>query len=173
MGMSDPLYSLLKDVSLELMRHSRLQDLLPDIVRRAQEFVSADLAYLALRDEYEDVMRVAFYRGTIRELPVDYVIRIGEGISGQAWASGQIVVTDDYHRYSFRLPAPYWGDMQETLAVPLFVKNAVWGVLILAHTGPEKKYSAAELEGLEQLAAFAAIAIENAKIVDGSIEPGP
>ena len=32
---------------------------------------------------------------------------------------------------------------------------------------------AAELEGLEQLAAFAAIAIENAKIVDGSIEPGP
>ena len=173
MGMSGPLYSLLKDVSLELMRHSRLQDLLPDIVRRAQEFVGADLAYMALRDEYEDVMRVAFYRGTIRELPEDYVIRRGEGISGQAWETGQIVVTEDYNRYSFRLPAPYWGDMRETLAVPLFVNNTVWGVLILAHTGPGKKYSAAEVEGLEQLAAFASIAIENAKIVDANVEPGP
>ena len=66
MGMSGPLYSLLKDVSLELMRHSRLQDLLPDIVRRAQEFVGADLAYMALRDEYEDVMRVAFSRSARR-----------------------------------------------------------------------------------------------------------
>ena len=170
MGMSGPLYSLLKDVSLELMRHSRLQDLLPDIVRRAQEFVSADLAYMALRDEYEDVMRVAFYRGTIRELPEDYVIRRGEGVSGQAWETGQIVVTEDYNCYSFRLPAPYWGDMKETLAVPLFVNNAVWGVLILAQG---KKYSTAEIEGLEQLAMFASIAIENAKIVDANAEPGP
>ena len=35
------------------------------------------------------------------------------------------------------------------------------------------KYSAAEVEGLEQLAAFASIAIENAKIVDANVEPGP
>jgi len=172
-GMSGPLYSLLKDISLKLMRHQQLQDLLPDIVRRAQEFVGADLAYMALRDEYEEVMRVAFYRGTIRELPEDYAIRWGEGISGQAWATGRVVVTEDYNRYSFRLPAPYWGDMRETMGVPLFVKNAVWGVLILAHTGKEKKYSTAEIEGIEQLAAFASIAIENAKIIDDGVEPGP
>lgn len=173
MGMSGPLYSLLKDISLELMRHRQLQDLLPDIVRRAQEFVGADLAYMALRDEFEEVMRVAYYRGTIRELPEDYTIRWGEGISGQAWATGQIVVTEDYNQYSFRLPAPYWGEMKETLAVPLYVKNSVWGVLILAHTGEDKKYSTAELEGLEQLAAFASIAIENAKIIGSDMEPGP
>jgi GAF domain-containing protein len=171
--MSGPLYSLLKDISLELMRHRQLQDLLPDIVRRAQEFVGADLAYMALRDEFEEVMRVAFYRGTIRELPEDYTILRGEGISGQAWATGQIVVTEDYNQYSFRLPAPYWGEMRETLAVPLYVKNSVWGVLILAHTGKDKKYSAAEIEGLEQLATFASIAIENAKIIDSGMEPGP
>lgn len=173
MGLSGPLYSLLKDFSLELMRHHQLQDLLPDIVRRAQEFSGADLAYMALRDEYEDVMRVAFYRGTIRELPEDYIIRQGEGISGQAWATGQIVVTEDYSHYGYRLPAPYWGEMRVAAAVPLIVRNTIWGVLILAHTGSGKKYSAEELEGLEQLAAFASIAIENAKLVDQRLEPGP
>lgn len=173
MGLSGPLYSLLKDISLELMRHRQLQDLLPDIVRRAQEFTGADLAYMALRDEFEEVMRVAYYRGTIRELPEDYIIRWGEGISGQALATGRIVVTDDYPHYPFRLPAPYWGEMKIAVSVPLFVNNTVWGVLILAHTGSGKIYSAAELEGLEQLAAFASIAIENARIIDDNVAPSP
>ena len=163
---SDPLYSLLRDTSLELVRHRSLQELLPDILRRAQEFVGADVAYMALRDEASDVMRVAYYRGTIRELPENYFIRRGEGVSGQAWETGRIVVTEDYVHYQHRLPEPYWGTMQAAMGAPLFVSGAVWGALILAHTGTGKKYTTLEIEGTEQLANFASLAIENARIID-------
>ena len=164
--MSNPLYSLLRDTSLELVRHRSLQELLPDILRRAQEFVGADVAYMALRDEADDVMRVAYYRGTIRALPENYAIKRGEGVSGQAWATGHVVVTEDYLRYRHRLAEPYWGTMRAAMGAPLFVGGAVWGALILAHTGGEKKYTTLEIEGTEQLANFASLAIENARIID-------
>lgn len=166
MAVSDSLYTLLRDTSLELIRHRSLPELLPDILRRAQEFVGADVAYMALRDEAGDVMRVAYYRGTIRTLPEDYFIRRGEGVSGQAWATGRVVVTEDYLHYGHRLPEPYWGSMRAAMGAPLFVNGAVWGALILAHTEGEKKYTALEIDGAEQLANFASLAIENARIID-------
>ena len=166
MTVPDPLYTLLRDTSLELIRHRSLPELLPDILRRAQEFVGADVAYMALRDENGDVMRVAYYRGTLRTLPEDYFIRRGEGVSGQAWATGRVVVTEDYLNYGQRLPEPYWGSMRAAMGAPLFVNGAVWGALILAHTAPGKKYSALEIDGTEQLANFASLAIENARILD-------
>ena len=166
MTVPDPLYTLLRDTSLELIRHRSLPELLPDILRRAQEFVGADVAYMALRDEKGDVMRVAYYRGTLRTLPEDYFIRRGEGVSGQAWATGRVVVTEDYLNYGNRLPEPYWGSMRAAMGAPLFVNGAVWGALILAHTAPGKKYSALEIDGTEQLANFASLAIENARILD-------
>jgi len=167
-GMVDPLYFLLRDTSLELVRHRRLQELLPDILRRAQEFVGADVAYMALRDDSGDVMRVAYYRGTIRELPTDYFIRQGEGVSGQAWVNGCIVVVEDYAHYRYRLHEPYWASMRSAMGVPLFVGGMVWGALILAHTSREKKYSTLEIEGTEELASFASLAIENARIIEAS-----
>lgn len=168
MGMSNPLYSLLRDTSLELIRHRRLQELLPDILRRAQEFVEADVAYMALRDEASEVMRVAYYRGTIRPLPEDYAIRRGNGVSGQAWDTGHIVVAEDYPNYGHRLQEPYWSTMKSAMGVPLLVGGAVWGALILAHTSRPKTYSRLEVEGTEQLANFASLAIENARIIDSA-----
>ena len=168
MDMVDPLFTLLRDTSLELVRHRRLQDLLPDILRRAQEFVGADVAYMALRDESSDVMRVAYYRGTVRELPEDYFIRKGEGVSGQAWATGRVVMAENYLSYAHRLPEPYWATMRSAMGAPLFVGGEVWGTLILAHTGRKKEYSRLEIEGTEQLANFASLAIENARIIEES-----
>lgn len=164
MNKPESLCSRLRDTSREPLRRKPLIEILPDIMSRAQNLVGADVAFMAIYDEKVEGMRVVYYIGTDRALPDNYIIRKGEGVSGKAWETGQLVVATDYLKYAHRLPEPYWASMKSVVAMPLWVNSKVWAVLIFTHTVVKKKMDFIELEMLKLFAKFASGTIENSQI---------
>lgn len=99
-------------------------------------------------------------------------IALGEGIVGWVAQSGQSVIVPDT-----RLDRRHFGGVdQETgletrsvLSVPLRVKHAVIGVLQLLDT-VANRFDPADLALIESLAATAAIAIENARLYEQTLQ---
>lgn len=92
----------------------------------------------------------------------------GEGIGGQTIRSGQNLIVPDTHtdeRYFAGVDQATGLALRSILSIPLRVKDHVIGVIQAVDT-QVNRFSTADLELLEPLAATAAIAIENARLYE-------
>ncbi len=93
-------------------------------------------------------------------------VQVGEGITGTAVALGRSLNIDDANHCEFALDIPDTDDIDESiLAVPMRYDGRAVGVIVLAKLGLEQ-FTPLSVRLLELLAAQAAVAFENARLVE-------
>jgi diguanylate cyclase (GGDEF)-like protein len=141
------------------------------------ETMAADLAAMVdyhnarvyvLEDDGRTLEPVAF-RGTIDEYEGETLdglrVSVGEGITGAAAARGKTINVPDASACAFAADIPGTNDIDESiLAVPFMYDRRATGVLVLAKLGLNQ-FSALAVRQVELLAAHAAVALENARLL--------
>jgi diguanylate cyclase (GGDEF)-like protein len=141
------------------------------------ETIAADLAAMVdyhnarvyvLEDDGRTLEPVAF-RGTIDEYEGETLdglrVSVGEGITGAAAARGKTINVPDASACAFAADIPGTNDIDESiLAVPFMYDRRATGVLVLAKLGLNQ-FSALAVRQVELLAAHAAVALENARLL--------
>ncbi len=154
----------LAEVSETLTSPLYLEQILRLLVEMAARVFNAPLCTLMLVDGNELVLAAAH--------PDDgrprarHALRVGEGIPGQAAASGQPVMSADlatdarFHTHELIQRA----NVRSLLSVPLKVRDRTLGV-VNCYTSRRHEFSPSEVNMLQTLANQTALAIENAGLV--------
>jgi GAF domain-containing protein len=139
------------------------------IIDRATNLLGAPSGSMILIERPSGVLRIQAERGLGPEAKEEVLLRIGEGVTGWVAKEGKPAllpdVTNDL-RYVEANP-----NVQSELAVPIKWGDEVVGVLNVDHY---RRYAFAE-EDQELLTAFAnvaAVALKNAKVLDGGGDEG-
>jgi putative methionine-R-sulfoxide reductase with GAF domain len=121
-----------------------------------------------LDDDGQTLEPVAF-RGSIDEYAGETLealrVAVGEGITGTAAERGKTLNIPDANACPFAAQIPGTDDIDESiLAVPFMYDRHATGVLVLAKLGLNQ-FSALAVRQVELLAAHAAVALENARLL--------
>ncbi|MBV9086090.1 MAG: GAF domain-containing protein, partial [Acidobacteriaceae bacterium] len=138
---------------------------LDTLLRRIAELVRRVIKYeifaILLLNEKTQEMRMRFSIGHPREAAEDLVIRVGEGITGQAALRREAVLVQDVRKAEHYIGAI--PEVRSELAIPLIIKNRVIGVLDIE--APQPGYFTDEHARLLTLVASRlAIGVENARL---------
>ena len=152
---------------LELTTPHEQSQLLEIIVERAVYLLHADGGGLYLCDSKQQVARCVVSYNT----PSDYagtILKYGEGAAGVVAQTGKPLVIDDYRTWSRRAVSFESDKPFRTVAsVPLLWQGQVTGVIQVLRYQERNPFSQADLELLSLFANHAAIAAENARLLDG------
>ncbi|NOH04749.1 MAG: PAS domain S-box protein [Chloroflexi bacterium] len=89
-----------------------------------------------------------------------------QGVVGTAWATGKSTLIENYSEWTGRLPEVDGMGFKGVAGIPLKSGQEVTGVLLVAYTEGEKKFSQEKALLLERLAALGALAIDNARLYE-------
>ncbi|MBI4761979.1 MAG: PAS domain S-box protein [Chloroflexi bacterium] len=154
----------LQKTTLELLSQLDLDTLLENIVERAGALVGTDAGFLQLLDPQSGKMIPRVGRGVLAEI-LHHEVRLGEGVTGVVWQTGQPLLVYDYDHWENRLPSLPKGLISSLAGVPLIFNGEVIGVLALGYEfASHKKLTHADIEILTQFAHLASLAIENATL---------
>ncbi|MFZ6026142.1 MAG: GAF domain-containing protein [Chloroflexota bacterium] len=150
--------------SLEINAQPDLPSLLETIVTQAVGLLDAPIGGLYLvRPDGRSLELVVNHN-----LPDDYlgtVLRLGEGLSGRVAQSGKMLMVDDYYNWEGRAPV-YREAFLRALAVPLKLGMRVLGVIKIADDRFAGAFTDEQVRLAELFADQAAIAVENARLLD-------
>lgn len=154
----------LHDTTLGLIGRLELHDLLQDIVNRAAALLDTAHGFVFLVEPDGLEMEQKVGAGIFAEA-IGYRLRLGEGVSGKVWATGQPLVVDDYDEWSGRSPGFRRDVINAVMAVPLISGRQVVGTIGLAY-GREtrRRFAQAEIDLVSRFAELAAIALDNARL---------
>ena len=152
---------------LEITTPRELSQLLNVIVERAVHLLKADGGGLYLFDAEREVARCMVSYNT----PVDYVgttLSYGEGAAGVVAQTGEPLLLDDYSAWSRRAGVFEKGrPFRAVASVPLLWQGRATGVIHVLRYKEHNPFDPSDVELLSLFASHAAIAAENARLVDG------
>jgi PAS domain S-box-containing protein len=155
----------LYETSLEINSQPDISALLQAIVQRSAQLLGAPMGGLYLmRPGDKELELVVGYN-----LPGDYagtVLQLGEGLSGRIAQTGQPMVIADYHVWEGRAEVYADSPFRRVLGVPLKFKGGVIGVINLTDDEKTGTYSQDEIRLVSLFADQAAIAVENARLLE-------
>ncbi len=143
------------------------------IVRRARQLLSADVGYLSIYDAEQGDFYVRSTEGSVSDDFARIRVPEGVGICGLVAAekrphSSSGYATDQRFLHSGGIDHGVLAEhIESLLGVPLLADDAVIGVLFVADRYP-RTYSPQQIALLDSLAAFAAVAMENARLFEES-----
>ncbi len=150
--------------SLDIAVPHDLQGLLQTIVERATRLSNAPAGGLYLCEpENQQVRQVVSYN-TSRDY-TGAILKYGEGAAGRVAQTGQPLRVADYRTWPGRSEIFEVGGVTAVLSVPLLWQGETTGVIHLLHTDPGRMFSRADEELLTLFASQAAIAVENARLL--------
>lgn len=152
-------------LSLELTAERDVDVLLSSIVTSAEQLVQAEGASLYIVDEVRGdlVARISHY---LTRDYVGYRLKVGEGVAGRVVATGEPVLVSDYSNWAGRARVFEGERFDRIMGVPLKWQDRVLGVINL-HRGADRPiFNPDELRFANLFAAQAAIAMENARLLD-------
>lgn len=152
----------LQDLSLRIVNRSDVRNLHQLIIDSLCALLLAPQGYLALPDNGSGKMTVKVTDSNTRGLIIRSVEK-NAGIIGKAWASGNLEIVEDYRNWPDRLPYEELADKTTLVAIPLCSDNEIIGILGVCFQNKPRMISPEERSALEQFAAVAAIALQNAK----------
>ncbi|WP_410655909.1 helix-turn-helix domain-containing protein [Amycolatopsis sp. lyj-112] len=159
------------DTASDLARLDDPDAVLRSIVRRARALLGVDVSYLSLNDEAAGKTYIRVTDGSVSALFQDIVLGMGEGLGGLVAQTARPYATADYfHDERFHHTSPIdTGVLDEgltaILGVPLAIGSKVIGVLFASDRGA-REFSPEEVALLSSLADHAAIALDNAHLLD-------
>lgn len=153
----------LNETALGLMNRLDSSELVKDIVVSAARLIGTSHGYICIIDEEkgisENFVGIGVYeRGTGR------VDKLTEGLIGEVYRTGEIMVVDDYITWEKRIHDTYFNDMHCTIQVPFKSEGKVFGSLGLSFDDPERKFTIDEINLLARFAELASIALDNATL---------
>ncbi|MGW4485970.1 helix-turn-helix domain-containing protein [Amycolatopsis sp. NPDC004368] len=159
------------DTASDLARLRDPDAVLRSIVRRARTLLGVDVSYLSLNDEAAGKTYIRVTDGSVSALFQQIVLGMGEGLGGLVAQTARPYATADYFADArFRHTSPIDTGVREEgltaiLGVPLAIGGKVLGVLYASDRAP-RAFSTAEVALLSSLANHAAIALDNAHLLD-------
>ena len=159
------------DTASDLSKLRDLDEVLRSIVHRARMLLRVDLSYLSLNDEAAGTTYMRVTDGSVSALLPSLRIGHGEGLGGLVAQTAHPYASADYlsdprfaHTSSID-DAVSAERMVGILGVPLMLGSKVIGVLFAADR-QRREFTAEEVALLSSLADHAAIAIDNAQLLE-------
>jgi len=159
------------DTASDLSKLRDLDEVLRSIVHRARMLLRADLSYLSLNDEAAGTTYMRVTDGSVSSLLPSLRIGHGEGLGGlvaqsaHPYASAEYL-TDPRFAHTAGIDDAVTAErMVGILGVPLMLGSKVIGVLFAANR-QRREFSAEEVALLSSLADHAAVAIDNAQLLE-------
>lgn len=152
-------------LTLKVAGEHDLDALLHSILSSAVDLVDTDAAALNLVSRERDALQVYI----THNLPNDYTgrhMRFGEGLAGAAALGGETIIVDDYARWDRRVDWFSADEFAAMMAIPLKWQTRVLGVIELHRRRGRARFSEQELHLAGLFAAQAAIALENADLLE-------
>lgn len=153
----------LHETALELTARLDLDNLLENIVARACALAHTPHCNLMLLEPDGTEMTMRVTSGIEKDF-LHVRTRLGEGLVGQVWATGQPLVINNYLHWAGRRPEPAYDIFRAVIGVPIFSGAQVVGVLSLDHLDSGRTFSEQDVSLLKQLAQLASVALENARL---------
>ena len=159
--------SAIYDVSLNITEANDLPALLETIVEQGVQLLSATGGRFYICDSNSEQVECVVSHRTKRDFK-GTVSKYGEGLAGKVAQSGQPMIIDGYHNWTGRETADEDDEpFRSVISAPVFWQGRVTGVLhVLDDTG-QRLFTQTELRTLTLLANQAAVAIENARLIEG------
>jgi len=154
----------LHETALGLVNRLDLDDMLNVVLARAADLIGADDGYVFLAEPDDESVPLLVSLGVYDRYDGPHVIRRGEGFGGKIWESGKELVVNEYVSWPGRKRVAGFEVPQAVAGVPIRSGSQTIGVLALAYTEKGRRFEGTEVEMLGRFAAFAAIAIENARL---------
>jgi PAS domain S-box-containing protein/putative nucleotidyltransferase with HDIG domain len=159
--------SLLQNVTLDILAHKKMGELLDSLTEKAADLVNADGGVFFLVDQGGEILTM-MGKGGKKEDQLKRELRQGQGIAGRVLEMGTPLVLPDYSQWQERDEdeVSLWGSIMQ---VPVYLGEKVIGVLgCYTLAGNLRDFNKDDLSMIEGLASQAAIAIENIKLIDAA-----
>lgn len=159
------------DTASDLARLRDPDAVLASIVHRARMLLGADVSYLSLNDEAAGKTYMRVTEGSVSALFQRVTLGMGEGLGGLVAQTARPYASSGYFGDSrFQHTTPIDDAVREEglvaiLGVPLSLGDKVIGVLYAADRAP-REWAAEEVALLSSLANHAAVALDNARLLD-------
>jgi sugar diacid utilization regulator len=159
------------DTASDLARLRDPDEVLRSIVHRARMLLGADVSYLSLNDEAAGKTYMRVTEGSVSALFQQLRLGMGEGLGGLVAQTARPYASSGYFADTrFRHTTTIDTAVQEEglvaiLGVPLSLGSKVIGVLYAADREP-REWAAEEVALLSSLANHAAVALDNARLLD-------
>jgi PAS domain S-box-containing protein len=155
----------LHETTLGLINHLNLQELLQALIKRAVQLLGTPHGFIYLVDPEKKMLECKVGVGIFNGI-LGSTLKLGQGLSGKVWQTGQPLLIDNYQDWDERaanLDLEYEA-IGVVMAVPLKSGAKTTGVLGLAcHRETGQTFSEEEKELLELFAELASIALDNAR----------
>lgn len=159
------------DTASDLARLRDPDAVLRSIVHRARMLLGADVSYLSLNDEAAGKTYMRVTEGSVSALFQQLRLGMGEGLGGlvaqtaRPYATSGYSVDERFHHTTTIDTAVREEGLVAILGVPLSLGSTVIGVLYAADRAP-REWAAEEVALLSSLANHAAVALDNARLLD-------
>src|SRR2546423_6114864 len=141
----------------------KLDDLLHQIVERAQEIIPFDSGGIAIYDPDTGLLAPRTYRQATPDAPIPHLIALGQGIIGTVAQTQQAILIADVTGDTRYVAND--SDMRSELAVPMTLNGELLGVFN-AESVQVGAYTRQHLKILQALADQAALAINTARLYE-------
>ncbi|GAB4423210.1 MAG: hypothetical protein Kow00106_20260 [Anaerolineae bacterium] len=143
-----------------------LDTLLTQVVDAAVSLSHAEEGLLLLPDEEGKALLIRAAKGLDTETARNFRIKTQDSLAGQVYRSGRPVLVGDQGPQ--KIKTEYL--VKSLLYVPLSIKGQIIGVLGVNNKFADRTFTQHDLELLQDLAAHAAVAIENARLYEESVQ---
>jgi GAF domain-containing protein len=157
----------LNEVAATVSQSLDLEQTLRIALDKALDVVGVEAGAISLVDEAAGELAIRVHRGwRDRGLADNLRVRLGEGLSGLAATTGQVVVTGDV-RGDPRLAVPRFGEegVQAMALAPMRARGRLVGIFSVMHYTPYE-FSPNSIEFLKALADQIGVAIDNARLYE-------
>jgi GAF domain-containing protein len=157
----------LVDTSVRLNSLLNLPELLSAIMGSATQLLQGETSSLMILDEDTDELVFEVATGEPGESVKELRVPAAQGIAGWVLRNGQPVIVDDVAndpRFYEGIDRSSGFSTRSILAVPLKLRDHAIGVVEIINKVGNGRFSDADREMAEALAALAAVAIENARL---------
>lgn len=142
-----------------------LDVLLTQVVEAAVRLCNAEEGLLLLPDESGKELYIRAVKGLDSEIARNFRVKTGDTLAGQVYRSGKPVLIGDQGLQ--KVKTAYL--VRSLLYVPMSIKGQTIGVLGVNNRQSDRRFSARDSDLLQNLAAHAAVAIENARLYEESV----
>jgi len=159
----------LHETALAILNRRELLPLFESILSRAENLVDTQHGYLDLLTADGKTVEQVVGHGVFKSLDGTIVPK-GQGVDGLVMATGTAKSVDNYQVWPDHIAEYAQAGFQAIAAIPLNMNGKVAGIIGVAHTDPNRKFSPAQLEILEQLSELATLAMENTRLYQAAQE---
>ncbi|MDA1129708.1 MAG: GAF domain-containing sensor histidine kinase [Chloroflexi bacterium] len=152
-----------------------IEKLLELIMGEAESAVGAEAACIALYDPSDERLRIKFASGAKRDQVKGVSLELGQGILGKSASSNSTVRADTVQkdsRFDSSVDEKTDFSTRSVLATPIRRRGVLLGVLEVINKRGELVFSDADARLLEIVAGQAAIAIDNARLLERTLQAG-